>query len=363
LSTLEGFLLHRGNPAPGRRIALLADDGTRIAMTDSNGFYQFQGLVPDSYLFQVTGAGGPVDGSFYGSALVTSEEVVQRDILLPSAFLDVHVVDAGSGRPIPYLPVILRPTDGTDIVGGQIQATDEHGLVRFETLRDGEYLVCAGDAATPFYGGEGDFGAVMRRVRIHAADGPTARLEIRAPRGATLMAHVEDQQGRPLEGVHLHYQDALGNVLNQVSMQGTNARGDATMRGLPTGPGFLIARHPALGQKRVPIDLIPGQRSRRSLRLEPGITVHAQVVDADERPAPGVMVRIFDGEGHSVGNLQSTSELHVARLAYLRGTAQTLGPLQPGTYRLMLHRPGEAPVEQVLTLDAGHQDVHRRLTY
>lgn len=363
LSTLEGFLLHKGRPAPGRRIVLLADDGTRLATTDASGHYQFQDLVPGNYLFQVTGAGGPADGSFYGSALVTADEVVQRDILLPSAFLEVRVVDAGSGRPIPYLPIILRPSDGTDIVGGQIQATDEQGMVRFETLRDGQYLVCAGDAATPFYGGEGKFGAELRQVTIRAADGPNALLELRARRGATLTARVEDQQGRPLEGVHLHYQDALGNVLNQVSMQGTNARGDATLRGLPSGPGTLIARHPSLGHKRVPIDLVPGQRSKRTLRLEPGITLHAQVVDVDGRPAPGVMVRLFHAEGHPVGNLQSTQELQVARLAYLRGTAQTLGPLQPGTYRLMLHRPGEEPIEQVLTLVAGNQDVHRRLTY
>ena len=46
LSTLEGFLLLGARPAAGRRIALLADDGTRIATTDASGFYQFPGLVP-----------------------------------------------------------------------------------------------------------------------------------------------------------------------------------------------------------------------------------------------------------------------------------------------------------------------------
>ncbi|MFK5954993.1 MAG: carboxypeptidase regulatory-like domain-containing protein [Planctomycetota bacterium] len=362
-STLEGFVLLRGRPASNYRVALLADDGTRLATSDSSGFFQFDSLIPGRYLFQVTSPQGPSAGSFYGSAWVTGEEVVKRDILLPSSALEVHVVDAASGLPIAHMPITLRPADGTDILGGQFQVTDAEGLVRFETLRDGEYLVCAGDAATPFYGGDGKYGATLEPVRIRASNQDTPRIEVRAPRGASLTAHVQDRQGRPIEGVHLHYQDAFGNVLNQASLQGSNARGDITLKGLPSGPGYLIARHPKLGITRMSIDLVPGQRTKRVVRLEPGITLHVHVVDREGSPVPGVMARVLNQEGQATGELRSTSELQAARLAYLRGTAQTLGPFQPGTYTLRLQRPGEEPLEETIVLDAGAQDMHLRLTY
>lgn len=362
-STLEGFLLLRGRPATKYRIALLADDGTRIATTDSSGFYQFQGLVPGRYLFQVTSPNGSTIGSFYGSAWVTSEEVVKRDILLPSSSLEVKVVDAASGRPIPYMPIILRPADGTDLLGGQFQSTDDQGMARFDTLRDGDYLVCAGDAVTPFYGGGGDYGAILEAVTIRAADPETPKLELRAPRGATLTVHVEDRQGRAMEGVHLHFQDAYGNVVNQASLQGTNAHGDASMKGLPSGPGYLIARHPKLGVSRMPVDLVPGQRTKRTVRLVPGMTLHVQVVDQEGSLVPGVMAQLLNHEGQPIGDLRSTAEMQAARLAYLRGTAQSIGPLLPGTYTLRLHRPGEEALEEIVVVNAGSPDMHMRLTY
>ena len=362
-STLEGFLLLRGRPVKEYRVALLADDGPRISTTDASGFYQFEDLIPGRYLFQVTGPTDPTAGSFYGNAWVGSEEVVKRDILLPSSSIKVRVVDAATGHPIAYMPITLRPADGTDLLGGQFQATDEQGLVEFGTLRDGEYLVCAGDAATPFYSGDGEYGAILEPITVLAAKPQTETLELRAPRGATLTVHVEDLQGRPLEGVFLHFQDAYGNVLNQASLQGTNAHGDSAMRGLPSGPGFLVSRHPKLGMTRSTVNLVPGQSTKHVVRLQPGVTLHVQVVDSEGDPVPGVMAQLLNLEGQSLGNLRSTAELQAARLAYLRGTSQTLGPLLPGTYTLRLPRPGEEALVKTIVVHAGSQDMHIRLTH
>lgn len=362
-TTLEGFVLLGGKPANGRRIVLLADDGTRISETDASGFYQFEGLLPGRYLFQVSDKDGPASGSFYGSALVTHEEVVQRDVLLPAATLSIQVRDAASGQPIPYMPIMLRPADGTDLVGGQFQASDRDGRVRFHTLRDGDYLVCAGDAASPFYGGDGQYGAILKRITIDSAVELHPHLQLQAPRGATLLARIRDQQGRPLQDVHLHYQDVLGNTLNRVSMQGSNSRGDQQLRGLPSGPGFLVARHPEVGIQRIPIELVPGQRTHRELRLEPGVVLQVQVVDADGRPLPGVMVHALDPEDQPIYDLSTTEELQKARLAYLRGTSMRLGPLPPGTYDLRLQRPGEAAQIERITVKSGAGEQHLRLTY
>ena len=362
-TSLEGFVLLRGKPAAGRRIVLLADDGTRISTSDASGFYQFENLLPGRYLFQVSDQDGPAAGSFYGSALVTPEEVVQRDILLPAASLTISVTDAASRQAIPYMPISLRPDDGTDLVGGQFLATDREGKVRFHTLRDGDYLICAGDAASPFYGGDGQYGAILKRVTIDVETRQHAELQLQAPRGAIILAHIRDQQGRPLQDVHLHYQDAFGNTLNRVSMQGSNSRGDQQMRGLPSGPGFLVARHPELGTQRIPIDLVPGQRTHRELRLDPDVILHVQVIDPEGRPLPGVMVHALDGEGQAIYDLSTTEELQQARLSYLRGTSMRLGPLPPGDYDLRLQRPGEAPQVERVTVQAGIGEQHLRLTY
>lgn len=362
-STLEGFVLLKGKPAAGRRIVLLADDGTRISTSDSSGFYQFENLLPGRYMFQVSDQDGPAAGSFYGSAHVTYDEVVTRDILLPSASLTIEVTDAASGQPIPYLPITLRPADGTDLVGGQFQATDRKGKVRFHTLRDGDYLVCAGDAASPFYGGDGQYGAILQSVTIASDEETNRSLRLRAPRGSTVLARIKDAQGRPLQDVHLHYQDAFGNTLNRISMQGSNSRGDQQMRGLPSGPGFLVARHPQYGLQRIPIDLVPGQRTHREMRLEAGVTLKVQVVDPEGRPLPGVMVHALDGEGQPIYDLSTTKELQESRLAYLRGTSMILGPLPPGNYDLRLQRPGEAPQVERVTVQAGIREQHLRLTY
>ncbi|MGB0952021.1 MAG: carboxypeptidase regulatory-like domain-containing protein [Planctomycetota bacterium] len=362
-TTLEGFLLLEGKPAVGRRVVLLADDGTRICTSDASGFYQFENLLPGRYLFQVSSKDGPGAGSFYGSALVTHEEVVQRDILLPAATLDLQVLDQASGQAIAYMPITLRPADGTDLVGGQMQATDAQGKVRFHTLRDGDYLICAGDAASPFYGGDGQYGAILKRISIRADLDPHPSLKLQAPRGSTVLARIKDQQGRPLQDVHLHYQDVYGNTLNRVSMQGSNARGDQQMRGLPSGPGFLVARHPEIGLQRIAIDLVPGQRTHREMRLEPGVLLKVQVVDPEGRPLPGVMVHALDNEGQPLFDLSTTQELQKARLAYLRGTSMDVGPLPPGHYDLRLQRPGEAPEIQRVTVKAGVGEQHLRLTY
>ncbi len=359
---LEGFVLAHGKAAPRRRVALLADDGTRFANTDASGFYQFQNLFPANYLFQVSNLDKPQDGVFYGSVMVGASSPQQRDILLPSASLRLQILDAASLQPVPYLPIRLRPADGTDLLGAWIQATDEKGMASFQTLREGSYLLCVGDAASPFADNDHPYGAVMKKMVINTQQ-PSSTIKLLLGQGATIRAHVEDAQGRPLEQVHLHYQNADGKILNPVSVQGTNSYGDALLTGLPTGPGFLIARHPQLGIQRTPIDLAPGQQLRLQVHLIPGSKVHVQVVDREGRPVPGVFVRLRDQHQAFLGDLRNREEQQQARLAVIRGTAQSFGPLPPGNYQLLLQRPGEEPISHNFQLPPGSQDLHLRLEY
>ena len=362
-STLEGFVLLGGKAVSGRRVVLLADDGTRIATSDRSGFYQFEDLVPGNYLFQVTTGASSLGGSFFGSVSVSSDAISNRDIILPSAELEVHVVDARGGRPIPRIPINLRPADGTAIAGGQFQSSDDNGVATFKTLRPGKYLVCTGEAAMPFFGGTGMFGAKMLEIEIKAGQKNSQRLDVRLPRSATFTANVRDPQGRPLDNVHLHYENTNGQVLNRMSMTGSNANGFIELRGLPPGNGVIVARHPSFGLSRTPIELVEGQRASRTITLQAASLIYVQMVDTDGRPLTGVIATIVKPDGQVIGRLSNMEEAQDTRLAYLRGIEQKLGPLLPGSYSVKMFRPGEKPRFHPVEVVPNSRDQHLRLVY
>lgn len=362
-STLEGFVLLGGKAVSGRRVVLLADDGTRIATSDQSGFYQFEDLVPGNYLFQVTTGASSLGGSFFGSVSVTSDAISNRDIILPSAELEVHIADARGGRPVPRIPINLRPADGTAVAGGQFQSSDDNGVATFKTLRPGKYLVCAGEAAMPFFGGTGMFGAKMTEIEIKPGQKNTQRLDLRLPRSATFTANVRDIQGRPLDNVHLHYENKQGQVLNRMSMTGSNANGLIELRGLPPGNGVIVARHPSFGLSRTPIELVEGQRASRTITLQPASLVFVQMVDPDGRPLTGVIATIVEKDGRVIGRLNTMKEAQETRLAYLRGIEQKLGPLLPSSYSVKMFRPGEKPRFHPVEVLPNARDQHLRLVY
>jgi protocatechuate 3,4-dioxygenase beta subunit len=362
-STLEGFVLLGGKAVSGRRVVLLADDGTRIATSDKSGFYQFEDLVPGNYLFQVTTGASTLGGSFFGSVGVTSDAITNRDIILPSAQLEIHVLDARGGRPVPRIPINLRPADGTAIAGGQFQSSDDNGVATFKTLRPGKYLVCTGEAAMPFFGGTGMFGAKMLEVEIEPGQKSTQRLDVRLPRSATFTANVRDPQGRPLDNVHLHYENTKGQVLNRMSMTGSNANGFIELRGLPPGKGVIVARHPSFGLSRTPIELVEGQRASRTITLQTASLLYVQMVDSDGRPLTGVIATVVQTDGRVIGRLSTMEEAQETRLAYLRGIEQKLGPLLPGSYSVKMFRPGEKPRFHPVEVLPNSRDQHLRLVY
>lgn len=362
-STLEGFVLLGGTAVSGRRIVLLADDGTRLATSDKSGFYQFEDLVPGNYLFQVTNGASSLGGSFFGSVLVGNKEITTRDIVLPAAELEVHLFDARGGKPIGQIPINLRPADGTAVAGGQFQSSNDQGVATFSTLRPGRYLVCAGEAAMPFFGGTGMFGAKMIEVEIPSDLRGVQRLDLRMPRSASFTANTRDPQGRPLADVHLHYENSKGQVLNRMSMIGSNANGFVELRGLPPGVGTIVARHPSFGVTRLSVDLVEGQRTSRTMNLAPGALAFVQITNPDGRPLTGVIATLVAADGTPIDRLSTMEEAQQTRLAYLRGIEQKLGPLLPGRYSVKMFRPGEKPRYHPLEVLPNQRDQHLRLIY
>ena len=365
LTRLEGYVVKGGRARAGRGITLLADDGVRSAVSDAAGYYSIDDLVPGSYLFQVTvsAADNPATGSFFGTVELQDEESNKRDIVLPLAAIEVHVVDDASGRELEHVPVSLRPDDGTELAVGAFASTDDRGLALFPTLRPGSYLIAAGDAAQPYLSGDGMRAAAVAAVEVKPGTEGILCAELRLGRGAAFRGRILDRDGRAVEGAQLHYLDRGGNLLNRLALQDSDAGGRASLRGLPAGEGFILARHLALGQALVAVDLVAGRESARDLVLAPGLHVDVTAVGEDGRPLTGVLVTILDGEGRPIPQPMNGDEAQVRRLAMLRGTPQRLGPFPPGDYRVQLFRPGQAPRQHPLRLDAETNGADLRLTY
>jgi hypothetical protein len=365
LTRLEGYVVSGGRAQAGKRVALLADDGVRSAVSDAAGFFEIANLVPGSYLFQVSDpvSGNSSAGSFFGTVEVRDIDINKRDIVLPQAAVEVHVVDHASGRPIEHLPVSLRPADGTELAVGAFDSTDAQGIALFPTLRPGSYLICAGDATQPYFGGDGRRDAAMHHVVVKEGAEGTIRAELRLKQGATFHGRVFDREGNAVEGAYLHYLDRDGNLLNRLSLQSTNAQGHASLKGLPAGVGYVLARHPQLGQVQVAVDLLAGRESQREMVLERGFFVEVTAVDDTGHPLTGVLVSVLDEKGQALPQPMSGQEAQAVRLAMLRGTPQRLGPLPAGKYSVQLYRPGEVPSEHSVELNAASSGRDLRLPY
>ena len=362
-AAVEGFVLHRGKPAPGRRVALLADDGTHLATTDPSGFYHIEDLIPGNYLFQVTDGPTSSNGIFCGSVYVGATALQERDIVLPAASLTVRVMAEGSGHPLAQVPMNLRPASGDEFSGGQFQSSDENGTAVFRTLRPGTHILTVGDAAMPFFGGDGRYGARILTVEVPTQLPSDRQLDVRLPGSAQVSAVVRDATGAGVLDAHLHYEDTHGQVLNPLSMMGTNQEGRGNLRGLPPGAGYLVARHPEIGIARMPLQLVEGQRLTCSLELEPAARLMVQVSDSEGRPLTGVTADLLDRDGRLIRGHRSLEEAQSRRLAILRGTRQELGPLPPGSYFVQLSRPGQEAVRHEVVVNSHREVLDLRLTY
>ena len=342
-ATLSGVISRAGEVIDGARVSIITDSGVKVAATDKEGLYTISEMPLGDFIVIVNvNSGLNGNSAFYGSLQITSGGEVQHDIELPNAGLEVPVTAHSDQRALAQVPVAVRPLNGTNISGGDFGLTNAEGIAKFPSLNDGEYMVSVGTAAAPFISPQ-DNGLGSKIVSpISVRDGMgVERVDVSLSEGATVKVQVSNQAGELLAGVNMHYLDANGQPMNIISLMGTNAKGVAQLKGLPTGPGRIMVRHPEIGLSEFEVNLSDGEVLKKRITLDSGTKLMVTVVDENDQPLSGVLCTALDHRGAALSYVWALSETQATQTAYFSGTAQKLGPLPIGNYKIQLIRPGK----------------------
>jgi hypothetical protein len=361
---VEGHLWRGTIALAGASLAVILPTGVQVAVADEKGFYRFEGMPLGDYIAVVNAGGiGAGGGAYYDSMEVASTGTVVRDYFLPETGLEIVVRDGTTGEALQGVAVSLRPRDGSNISGGDFGNTDAEGVARFPSVIPGEYIAFAGSVAVPFLGGDDrGLGGVSSPTIIVTEGGGVQRVELRLKKGATLRVRVSGSDGEYLRGAHLHYATADGQPYNVVSIKGTNSKGVAELKDLPSGPGRLIVRHPTLGYAEVPVNLAAGELNKQEVTLDSGSLVYVTVLDAEGQPMAGVLCTALDERGAPLSYMWSLEESQATNQAYFSGGEQKLGPLPSGNYLIQMVRPGKPTARHVVAVD-GREELHLRLPF
>lgn len=346
---LSGRLTSGGQPLAKHTVVLIGNGGVRSERSDEDGRYRMDGVELGDYLLNVaSGFGG--GSSWFGALELRQSGAVTHDVELPSAAVEVRVVDAGSGAPAPGVPVNLRPEDASSVSGGSFQHSDAEGIARFALLSPGRYLAAVGNLAMPMLGGGESLGSVLiEGIVVASPDAGVQRVEARLPAPARLRVRVSGPDGAYLAGAHLHCLSETGQALNFFSTKGSNSKGVVELGGLPPGPQRFLVRHPQLGSAEFTVNLQAGELSKHEVSVGEGVRLEITVTDADGAPLSGVLAVAMEPGGRPLFYF-TIEESQTVNQAWFSGGAQPVGPLAPGRYLIRLHRPGYPAVDHEVTV-------------
>ncbi|MFQ5748789.1 MAG: collagen binding domain-containing protein, partial [Planctomycetota bacterium] len=366
-ATLQGYVTRRGEPLEGLNVMIYGEGFSNMQMesTGENGAYEFQDVAPGNYLIFA----GKVQfggGSGWSGSLTVPEGggIVQHDVELPAASIRVRVLDAGSGEPLAGIPILLRTTGGEQGTGGT-SSSDAKGEAVFDFLAPGRYTVAAGQAAMPIFpSGKGRASRMAGPVTISEDQDEEQTVEIRLEKEARLRVTVTDTRGDPVAGAGVFFLDPSGQPLSAFSLKSTDARGIVELGALPPGPGRVLARKEGAGQVETEVRLQSGETTEVPLTLEAGTMVYVQVTDKEGKPATGIQAILLDARGAPLSLLYSgVAAATQAGLSFLKGGEQKIGPVPPGTYSVLLAKPGGGRKTHTVEIPRGTPEMHLTLAF
>ena len=353
--SLRGTLTKGGIPQPKVGYAILAGTGLVQGETDEQGMF-FQEELKSGPITLIVGSVGGVGSNYQTTAeLFPGENKV--DIHLPGGEIKVHVVDSSTGESIVGMTVAAREKMARG--NPKLGVTDADGIATLEFLESGEWELAAGKMVMPLFGGAETYGAAM--LSITYEEGVSTEVTLELGPGASFRTQVLGTDGNPVAGASVFYLDEFGQPLSQLSVKSTNSKGVRQLDGLPTGPGRILARHPDAGTAEIPVDLVAGELTKARITLEMGCTVFVQAVNEEGYPVKGVLVNAIDDRGSPISATFSIEQSQKTNVAFIQGGEQSIGPLPPGRYTLLLYRLGSPPRRHDLVIDAGVPEMHLEL--
>ncbi|KAA3604254.1 MAG: hypothetical protein DWQ01_22490 [Planctomycetota bacterium] len=361
-ASLEGWTLRAGEPVSGITVMLSSGNNFKSSVTDADGYYQIDDIPPGPY-FLLAGELKLGNGAGFTSAVELGPgEQGRLDLDLPGSTVKVTVVAEDTGEPLPGITIMMR--DAQAKPGGGMLTTNSQGEVLFQFLNPGTYVIGAGRAVMPLFGGPSKHESQMiSPVVVPENQDLALEYTLRLAQAASVEVQVLGTDGLPVSGAGVFYLDSEGQPLSQFTMQGTDSSGRVRLHSLPSGLGRLLARHPEMGQVEKEVRLESGEENKVELHLETGTVLRVLVVDGRGEPLKGVQVIALDQRNAPVSTLFTSVEAMAKLYEFMEGGEQRLGPLAPGDYSLMLVRPGGPSLRHKVHLAPGVREQFLQLEY
>lgn len=341
----------------------------KVARVDAEGRYEFEGLAPGEYQFQVDG----LDQRVRIAVEIPDQAEYALDLELPGGIVAGRLVDDASGEPVSGARVYLRPTDEVQAdglvasllrKGGTVfrERTDRRGAFAFERLGAGEFELSVQLARA---GDEVGLAPPEPLILTLGRDERRDDLELRLARAASLEGVVLDAERRPVGGARV-----LARPRGSGGMRPARATSDQEghfeLTGIGAGEYSLQATADGFAGVREESVRVSGEPNEPlELVLERGVRVRVEVVGPDGSPLAGAGARLerTDAAGFEVPDPNGA----VRRLFSGQGTTDeegelVLGRFVQGTYELSVWRGLSRHKQPGVEVGDGEGELRLRVT-
>jgi uncharacterized GH25 family protein len=331
---LEGQVIDADEHGVAGATVVITANPPRIAITEADGGFVFEGLVGRPYTLIARAAKG-VAGPITARLTAKSDPVVLR--LRPAGKLTVTVVGA-TGQPVDGATVELR---GLDVQ----RATVKGPAAVFAPVVPGGYQIAAwadGMAHT------------FQRIQIGAGDA-SARLTLVA--GAPVVGKVVDDRGDGVPQARVRYSGASDwsqQANDRLDGAVTAADGSFRFEALPAGSFRFVATHPERAPGTSALVTLDGKTTRDGvvIAMAIGAIVKGHVVDAQHHPVASARVRI--GTAATAGPRARTFDPPRQAYSDAQGAFEIKGLPRLALSAAALHETGSS---QTVAVDATAGDV------
>ena len=367
-----GFVRAAGEPLTAGSIAALGFESDnllgvdfKLAQIKSDGSFEFAGLAPGEYTFQITElARGQRPDQIQISVEIPDAPETRLDLSLPQARIEGVVVARVGGEGLEGCELILTRLDAPQPAGlfGQLVSrdngsartrSDAKGEFLFERLQEGPYRI----SLRPPRRGEGEAHfAQPLPLEIEVSEGEIERgVRIELAPALALEGVVRRTNGEPLEGA-----EVSATAADKRGMLPERARSDAQghfrIENLLAGKYDLSADKDGFASAREQGHVLTDTAATEAvLVLVEGVEFSVRVLSSQGQPIPGASGRLTSKAGDSRGFADAgrmlTSLFAGKGVSNSKGLL-SMGNFAPGKYSLEIAR-GTQRAKQAVLLEEG----------